>query len=353
MQSPPQSAGAKLYLDEVVDSGILSGMRVSKPRGGKFLQLLEGEFRDMFGVPHAVGVNSATSGLHCALVGCGVGPGDVVMVSGVTMTASAAAVVHARATPVFADVSPHTGLCSQEHWQEAFDYAAATLDKVPKAAVVVHLLGQVAEIGELASQFKVVEDTAQAPWCASEAGALAGTMGNVGVFSLNQDKIIQCGEGGMCITSDELIASKMRLLRNHGENFSTSVCGFNYRMTELQAAFAYHEIAQLAQRQTDRVRWGSYLAGALEESERYVPMDVSNPPYYFFCLDMERGAVGAPEGWRRGYSPPLCCTPYFKHHFKQSCLVGAHEFNARLICVKAPATQEEADKLATAVLGTS
>jgi len=325
-------------------------MRVSVPDGGKYLQLVEREFAAMFGVRHAVAVNSATSGLHAALVAVGVGPGDVVLVSGLTMTASAAAVFHAGGIPVFADVSAQTGLSTPQNWQDAFDYSQTTFDQIPKAAVVVHLFGQACDITGMLLEMAVVEDAAQAPWCVDERGRFLGTLGHAGVFSLNQDKIITCGEGGVCVTPHDYLADRMKLVRNHGENHSSEILGYNYRMTEIEAAVAYHEIMDLANRQQTRLHMAILLAKALEESERYVPMDVMNPPYVFYALDMEKKAVDAPPGWKRGYTNPLCCCPYFKARLNQSCLEGAHEFNAKSLVVKCPKNEGEVEALATALL---
>lgn len=304
----------------------------------------------MFGVPYAVAVNSATSGLHCALVAVGVGPGDYVLVQGVTMSASASAVVHAGATPVFVDVSPRSGLPTTQDWRDAYELCQNLYERKPKAAVVVHLHGQVVDIGGMGSELRVVEDCAQSPGCTSPDGYFAGTMGDVGVFSFNQDKVMTSGEGGCCVTRLYDYAETMKLMRNHGENESPSVCGYNYRMTELTAAVARSELMHLPHRQEDRMKYAVKLALALEESDRFVPMDLENPPYYFYATDTQKSKKAPMPEWRRGYSRPLCCTPYFKHHFKQSCLVGAHTFDANLLLTRCPESEEEVAKKAEALL---
>jgi len=304
----------------------------------------------MFGVPYAIAVNSATSGLHCALVAVGVGPGDYVLVQGVSMSASASAVVHAGATPVFVDVSPVSGIPSPQQWREAYELCQLLHDRKPKAAVVVHLHGQVSDIGGMASEIRVVEDCAQSPGCTDPEGRFAGTLGDVGVFSFNQDKVMTCGEGGICVTRIWDYAETMRLMRNHGENESMHICGYNYRMTELSAAVAKDELQHMPKRQESRMKHAVRLALRLEDSDRFVPMDLMNPPYYFFATDTVKSKAAPPTEWKRGYSRPLCCTPYFKYHFKQSCLVGAHEFDANLLLTRCPENDEQVEEKAKALM---
>ena len=325
-------------------------MRVGAPDGGRFLQLVEEEFRAMFGTSYAVALNSATSGLHAALTGVGVGPGDLVMVPGVTMTASASAVIHAGATPILVDVDPSIGISLAPQYREAYAYAESEHGKSPIAAVVVHLFGQTADVSGLANEVRVVEDCAQAPACVTDTGVLAGTMGDVGVFSLNQDKAITCGEGGVCITDSGEAYDLMRLMRNHGENSSPSICGYNYRLTELEAAVAYAEVAELFARQRVRLALAQYMAAELGDQERFQPMEVENAPYQFYMIDHDPNGPAPPKPWHRHYSTPLCCIPYFKANLGQGCLVRAHEFNSKMVCTKSPSCLGEADVLIRSIL---
>jgi dTDP-4-amino-4,6-dideoxygalactose transaminase len=348
--TPETKKLARKYLDEVIESGICSGMRVSVPQGGKFLQLLEAEARSMFGSECAVTFNSATSALHASLVACGIGPGDVVLVSGVTMSASGAAVMHAGATPYFIDVDPRTGNITPDTIREAY-IAANDLGLLPPSAmIVVHLFGQVVDVEAIREDFdlKIIEDCAQAPGCCGERSRkMAGTMGDIGVFSLNQHKVIQCGEGGIAITDDKTLAGNLKYVRNHGENHNGDILGYNYRMTELEAAVGYAEISELFQRQHNRRVACQKLSELLKKFDEYRPMRVPNsmaPYVYYLWQNTING--GAPAGWRRGYSTPLCCVTYFKHNVMQSCLVGAHEFDSRIIVRDPPESTKEAEKLA-------
>jgi len=350
--SPETKALSRKYLDEVIESGILSGMRVSRPRGGKFLNLLETEVRAMFGVPHAVSYSSATTALEGALRALGIGPSDRVLVSGLTMTASAAAVAHLGATPVFVDVSKSTGLVTMETIREALSRSADESPIRPSALVLVHLFGQVADTYPIRNEFpwlEIVEDTAQAPACVDSESEFAGTTGAIGVLSLNQHKVIQCGEGGVAMTRSDKLAERLRLARNHGENHSEDVLGSNYRMTELEAAVAYAEISELFSRQFTRKVSSELLRARLLSIESVRPQELVNPPYVFYVQDLGPPEP-APAGWRRGYATPLCCIPYFKRRFSDGCLLGAHEFVASILTTDPPESPEEATLKAEALI---
>lgn len=237
----------------VLDSGVLSdflGSWSSQFSGGSEVKSFEEEWSAHFGVKHSVTVNSNTSGLFAALGAAGVGPGDEVIVTPYSMCASATCAVVNHAVPVFADIDPDT-----------FCITAATIapriTPRTKAIVVVDLFGQPAEmdaIMELAEKHGlfVLEDAAQAPG-AKYKGRLAGTLAHAGVFSLNYHKTIHTGEGGAVVTNDDRLADRVRLIRNHaevvvkakGEPDLVNMVGFNYRMTEIEAAIGREQLKKL------------------------------------------------------------------------------------------------------------
>ena len=328
-------------------------MRVSRPNGGKFLQRLESEICQMFNVPHVVAVNSATSGLHAALAAIGVGFGDRVLVPAITMTATASAVYMCGATPVFVDVNPLTGLSEDLHYHEANDFAESEWGSKPAVAMVVHLFGDVANVPRIVDAIPgmpIVEDCAQAPGAVDPQGRFVGTRTRCGVFSLNQHKVITCGEGGLCCTPIPEIADKLKLIRNHGENYDPDILGYNYRMTELEAAVALDEVSHLHERQAKRLKWSRYLSDQLESQDMYQPMKVNHPPYMYMLIDNSLDQSGVPPAFRRGYSTPLCCIPYFEKRNEFGHLPGAHKFNTQVLVTDPPETQEQADKLAEGVL---
>jgi perosamine synthetase len=218
--------------------------------GGQEVRRFEAAWSERFGVSHAVSVNSATSALIAAMGAIGIGPGDEVITSPYTMTATAMSPLFYGGIPVFADIDP--------------DYFCLDVESVERlitprtrAIIAVNIFGHPAELAKLraladARGLYLVEDNAQAV-LAEEAGRLAGTIGHIGIYSLNIHKHIQTGEGGVCVTNDDRLALRLQLIRNHGENVTewlkvedlTNVVGFNFRMPELSAAIGTVQLDRL------------------------------------------------------------------------------------------------------------
>lgn len=291
---------------EVLDSGVLSDfLGTWSPRfyGGDRVQKLEREWTEYFGVKHAVTVNSATSGLYAAVGAAGVGPGDEVIVSPYTMSASAACAFVYNAIPVFADIDPET-----------FNITAGTirqrLTPLTKAIVVVDLLGHTAEMDavmDLARErnLVVIEDAAQAVG-AFYNGRRAGTFGHIGVFSLNKHKTIQTGEGGVVVTADDELAERLRLIRNHGEvvvkNKGTknivNMLGFNYRMTEIEAAIGSEQLKKVEKLVAPRIEAANYLTERLRGLPG-ITCPVVRPnvrhTYYLYAIRYDEQRLGIPR----------------------------------------------------------
>ncbi|MEW6445847.1 MAG: DegT/DnrJ/EryC1/StrS family aminotransferase [Pseudomonadota bacterium] len=238
---------------EVMDSKVLSqflGAWTPDFYGGPRVRALEDAWTEYFGCRHAVSMNSATSGLYAAIGAAGIGPGDEVIVTPYTMSASAVAALVYGAIPVFADIDPDTFCISP-------DSIRKLLSPRTRAIVAVDIFGHPAamdEIMAIAREHKlvVIEDAAQAPG-ASLNGRYAGTLGHMGVFSLNYHKTIQSGEGGVVVTDDPDLADRLQLIRNHAEAVVeakgtanlVNMVGFNYRMTEIEAAIAREQLRKL------------------------------------------------------------------------------------------------------------
>lgn len=266
----------------VLRSGILSkylGAWHPNFYGGKEVKKLEEEWAKYFGVKHAIAVNSATSGLYIAVGALGIGPGDEVIVSPYTMTASATGILVFNGIPVFADIE-------EDHF--CLDYKSIEEKITPrtKALVVVDIFGHpydADKINKIAKKYKlkVIEDAAQAPG-ALYKGKYAGTLGDIGVFSLNYHKHIHCGEGGVVVTNNDVLAEKMRLIRNHaeavvgpkGEKDLANMLGFNFRMTEVEAAIARVQLKKLNRLITQRIKNCQYIEKKLKGIEAIVPAKV-------------------------------------------------------------------------------
>ncbi|MFK7941509.1 MAG: DegT/DnrJ/EryC1/StrS family aminotransferase [Paracoccaceae bacterium] len=261
----------KTKVNEVIDSGILSnylGAYHENFMGGPYVRECEAAWAERFGAGHAIAVNSNTSGLVAALGAIGVGPGDEVIVTPYSMSASAVAPLFWGATPVFADVEP-----------DMFCLDAASVERAitpaTKAILVVDLFGlpyDVAGIGALAKQhgLKIIEDCAQAPG-ATWNGRSAGLLGDIGIFSLNYHKHIHSGEGGILLTHDDDLAQRLALIRNHAESVVgpmgitdlTNMIGHNFRMTEIEAAIATVQLGKLDGLLAERLDRVAYFEQAM------------------------------------------------------------------------------------------
>jgi perosamine synthetase len=293
----------KAAVNRVLESGILSrflGCWHDDFYGGPEIQALEREWADYFNVKHALAVNSCTSGLYCAVGAAGVEPGDEVIVSPYTMVASATAAVIYHAIPVFADIE-----------EECFcldpDAVEACITPRTRAIIAVDLFGQpydAERINAIAKKHNlvVIEDAAQAPG-AKYGDQYAGTLGDIGVFSLNYHKHVHCGEGGIVVTDDDELADRVRLIRNHAEAVVgeknvpdlVNMVGFNFRMTEVEAAIARCQLKKLTELVEKRRANCDYLSERLGEILGIVPPVVREGcthVYYVHALKFLEEVVG-------------------------------------------------------------
>ncbi len=289
---------------EVLESGYLSGFLGSwdpvRFYGGPRVRALEQAWADLYGARHAISVNSATSGLYAAIGAAGIGPGDEVIVSPYTMTASATCVLIYNGIPVFADIEEDT-FC--------LDAASIRRHVTPrtKAIVVVHLFGHAADmdsIMEIAREHNltVIEDSAQAP-LATYQGRPVGTIGHMGVFSLNYHKHIHTGEGGVVTTNDDRLAERLCLIRNHGEAVVapkgvTEIAhtfGFNFRMTEIEAAIGLAQLQRVEGLVAQRIANAEHLARRLGSLPGITPPTIRpgcRHVYYMQAFRFDAGRIG-------------------------------------------------------------
>jgi dTDP-4-amino-4,6-dideoxygalactose transaminase len=247
---------------QAVREPIFSGWLTQGPKVAAF----EKAFAERHSVAHALAVTSCTTALHLALEAIGVGPGDEVIVPSFTWVATANAVLYCGGTPVLCDVDPVT---------YNIDVASmkSKITENTKAVVAVHLFGLCADIdgirAALPAEVRVIEDAACAAG-ASYKGRPAGGLGDLACFSFHPRKSITTGEGGMVTTDDASLAEKANVLRNHGASISEEQrhhgpqpyllasfdeLGFNYRMTDVQAAMGLVQLGKLDQFIAERDRW--------------------------------------------------------------------------------------------------
>ena len=238
---------------QVIESGILSdylGTWGPKFFGGSKVREFERNCQNYFDVKHAISVNSWSSGLSIAVGSIGIEPGDEIIVTPWTMCATATAILHWNAIPVFADIQKDTfNICPKS--------VKKNITANTKAIMAVDIFGHSCDVDalmEIAEEYKIklITDSAQAPGSFYH-GKHTGTQSHLGGFSLNYHKHIHTGEGGILVTNDDEIADKMRLIRNHAEAVVegmgiediTNMVGNNYRLGEIESAIGIEQLKKL------------------------------------------------------------------------------------------------------------
>ncbi|MBI3858885.1 MAG: DegT/DnrJ/EryC1/StrS family aminotransferase [Thaumarchaeota archaeon] len=245
-----------------VQEAVRSGWVSSK---GPFIGAFEEGFADYIGARHGVATSSGTTSLHLALRALGIGKGDKVLVPSLTFAATANAVLYLGAEPVFVDSHP-------QYWCMDPSKLESLIDNRTKAMIPVHLYGHPCDMKAILRvardhRLKVVEDCAEAHG-AEYKGRKVGCFGDISCFSFYGNKIITTGEGGMCLTSDRDLAAKMKVLRDHGVSPAKAYwheeVGFNYRMTNLQAALGMAQLAKIKGLLKRKRRVASWYRSRLE-----------------------------------------------------------------------------------------
>lgn len=235
---------------------------------------LEKEVASYHGVPFAMGVASGTDALFLALKACGIGKGDEVITTPFTFIATAEAIVYVQAKPVFVDISPHT-------FNIAVDRLEEKISARTKAIIPVHLFGHPAEMDPIlycAEKYglKIIEDCAQA-FGASDHGRKVGTMGDCGCFSFFPSKNLGgYGDGGMVITSDEGVAERIKMLRNHGskKRYEHHTIGYNSRLDEMQAAILRVKLRRIDKFNNARRRHADAYRASIRRDEIILPVEL-------------------------------------------------------------------------------
>jgi dTDP-4-amino-4,6-dideoxygalactose transaminase len=240
---------AKPFIGVEEETAALEVLRSGWLAQGSRVAAFERAFAEIVGATHAVAVSSCTTALHLVLVALGIGPGDEVVCPSLSFIATANSVIHAGARPVFADVDART-----------FNLAAAAVERAlgprTRAILVAHQVGLPADLEELTSvararRLALIEDAACALGATYRGVRIGQPHGVAACFSFHPRKILTTGEGGMITTADCDLADRLRRLRQHGlaatfdRNLRYTEIGFNYRMTDLQAAVGLVQLSRL------------------------------------------------------------------------------------------------------------
>lgn len=341
---------------EVADS-MRSGWLTTGPKAKQF----ENDFAEFVGAPHALAVNSATSGLHLALEAIGIGPGDKVLTTPYTFTATAEVIRYLGAEPTFVDIDPKTFNIDPAG-------IAAVLERESgiKALIPVHFGGLACDMDailDLASSngLKVVEDAAHAlPTTCN--GKMVGTLGDLTVYSFYVTKTIATGEGGMVVTANPAYAERIRTMRLHGigrdvfDRYSSTkpswyyevvAPGFKYNMTDIAASIGIHQLKKAWQFHERREEIARRYSAAFADLPLRTPAvarpgDVHAWHLYVIQLELERLAIDrdafiqAMAGEGVGTSVhfiPLHIQPYWRdrYGFKPEDFPVAHDVYRRAV----------------------
>jgi perosamine synthetase len=282
VNSPLLDGNEAKYLQECINSGWISSE-------GPFVDRFEQEFSTVVGRRYGVACSNGSAALDLAVTAAGIGPGDEVILPTFTIISPAASIVRAGATPVLVDSDPVT-------WNMDVTQVEAKITPRTKAILVVHIYGLPVDMAPLMSIAErhgllVIEDAAEmhGQTCYGEP---CGSFGLISTFSFYPNKHITTGEGGMVVTNDRQIAERCRSLRNlcflPGRRFVHEELGWNFRMTNLQAALGIAQLETLAPHITRKREIGrKYLAELSDLSGFQLPCektDFSESIYWVFGL---------------------------------------------------------------------
>jgi dTDP-4-amino-4,6-dideoxygalactose transaminase len=271
--------------------------------GGPKVKEFEKACCEYFKVKHAITVNSWTSGLIAAVGALDIEPGDEIIVPTWTMCASATAILHWNAIPVFADIE-----------DETFNIDPKSIEKNisprTKAIMSVDIFGHSADMIELNKiakkhNLKIISDTAQAP-AAIYNKTYASTLSDIGGFSLNYHKHIHTGEGGVLVTNDSELAQRMQLIRNHAEaavngmgvSNIANMLGYNFRLGEVECAIGIEQLKKLKGFVSSRQKAAKLITEGLTGLEGLrtpIVKEGSTHVYYVYPLILDTKALGVPR----------------------------------------------------------
>tara|TARA_Y100000589_G_scaffold262179_1_gene252436 strand:+ start:181 stop:1455 length:1275 start_codon:yes stop_codon:yes gene_type:complete len=287
---------------EVIDSGCLSkflGCWDDDFYGGPKVRQFERKCAEFFNVKHVVTVNSWTSGLICAIGAIGIEPGDEIIVTPWTMCATATAILHWNAIPVFCDIEADTFNLNPLEVERK-------INKKTKAILAADIFGHSCDIVNLMKiaknyNLKVITDSAQSPG-AKYFERYVGTESHVGGYSLNYHKHIHTGEGGILVTNDAEICEKMQLIRNHGEavvsskgiNNIVNIIGHNFRLGEIECAIGIEQLKKLKKLVKTRQEVANHLTKGLSNLEGLIlpkVLEANTHAFYVYGMKLDLNII--------------------------------------------------------------
>ncbi len=235
---------------------------------GEYINKFENNFASYCDVKHGISCSNGTAALHLALMAIDIKNGDEVIVPDLTFAATINAVLHANATPVIVDVEEDSWCIDPNEIEKA-------ITSKTKAIIPVHLYGQVCDMGAIMNltkkyNLKMIEDCAEAHGAMYD-GKKVGSFGDIGCFSFYGNKVITTGEGGMCVTNSSNLDEKIRILRDHGmsktKRYWHDVVGYNYRLTNLQAAIGLAQLERIDEIHKNRRKYEELYKQILDSNK--------------------------------------------------------------------------------------
>ena len=278
-------------LKEVISSGVLNSTK-----GAKVVEF-EKKFAEAHNSRFCTAMASGSAGVHSALAALDLSPLDEVITTPITDMGAITPIIYQGAVPIFCDVDPYS-----------YNVTAATIQKKitskTKAIIVTHLFGNPCEMSEIMAVARergipVIEDCAQA-FFAEYHSKKVGTIGDIGVFSMQQGKHMTTGEGGMTLTDNELYARRIKLFVNKAWGYGDKnpdhyFLSLNYRLTELQGAVAIAQLQKLSRCVSQRQKMAQRLDQKLSSGEGIkipqAPKEATHV-YWKYCLDVDRDVLG-------------------------------------------------------------
>jgi dTDP-4-amino-4,6-dideoxygalactose transaminase len=348
-------------------------------QGRSAVERFEEAFASLHKARYAVATATGSGALDIAVKACGVGPGDEVIVPAYTFIASATCILHNNAVPVFVDIDPAT-------YTMAVDKVEEAVSENTKAIIPVHFSGNMVEMDrllEIAGKYdlEIIEDAAHAHGVELTDGRMAGSIGEIGMFSFQQSKNMTAGEGGIVITSNEELYDLCYSLHHYGREkgrpwYEIHRLGWNYRMTEFQGALLLAQLERLTELNRRRQENAEYLMERLAPIEGVAPITihekVKRASFHLFMFRYESSAF---EGLHRnrfaealqaegipvatGYDAPVYKNPMFleqdflPHHCSAACPVAEKACREEAVWLTQNlflGTRQDMDSIAEAIL---
>lgn len=284
VNEPKLDGNEKKYVNECLDTGWISSE-------GPFVTRFEENFSKYIGHDHGIATCNGTASLEVALYAAGVSEGDEVILPSFTIISCVAAILRLGATPVLVDCDPDT-------WCMDVSQLSDKINSKTKAIMPVHIYGHAVDMDpvmELASKYNliVIEDSAEVHG-AEYKGKKLGSIGHISSFSFYPNKLITTGEGGMVLTSDPVMAERARSYRNlcfqTKERFLHEELGYNFRMTNVQAAIGVAQLERIEKVISFKREMGEYYIRQLNEIEgikTQVEKEWAKQVYWMYCIELD------------------------------------------------------------------